>query len=235
MISLQRQPSRTQRRRSHPAAFPGLHTVYKISRSSAAMPARGRSVLSALIGGALAGIAEIGAGSAAQQPAAFPGLHSGVQKLPIASGHAGARSFRVVRVIGGALGGIAEIGAGSAAEHPAAFPGLHTVYKNSLSPAGVPTGARLFRVIRRRLPVSRGNCGNRRRPRRSTPDGVPGPPYVRMTSRSSTGHASARSFRVSSALIGGALAGICGNRRRPRRSTPDSVPGPLIRHARIAG
>ena len=50
-----------------PGGVCGLHTVYKKSRSSA---------LSALIGGALAEIAEIGAGRAAHHTTTFPGLYS---------------------------------------------------------------------------------------------------------------------------------------------------------------
>src|SRR4249919_442180 len=112
MTCLQRQYARTQRRRSHPAAFPGLHTVYKKSRSPAGVPARGHCVTSALIGGVLAGIAEIGAGSAAQHPTTFPGLPT-VHKKSRSPVGLPARGRSVLSALTGeSLAGIAEIGAG---------------------------------------------------------------------------------------------------------------------------
>ena len=58
------------------------------------------------------------------------------------------------------------------------------------------------------------------------PGGVSWPPYGVQKLPIVSGHAGARSFRVVRADWRGAC-GNCGNRRRPRRSTPDSVPGPL--------
>ncbi len=115
MICLQRQHSRTQPRRSHPAAFPGLRTVYKNSPSPARVPARGRSVLSALIGGALAGIVEIEAGSAARHPTTFPGLHTVHKNSRSPAGLRARDRFVLSAPMGGALAGIAEIAARSAA------------------------------------------------------------------------------------------------------------------------
>ena len=58
MICLQCQHAMAQRRRSHPTAFPDLYMVYKNSRSPAGVQAQCCFVLAALIGVALAEIAE---------------------------------------------------------------------------------------------------------------------------------------------------------------------------------
>jgi hypothetical protein len=106
---------------------------------AAGVPTRGRFVLSALIGGALAGIAEIEAGSAAQHPAAFPGLHTVYKNSRSPAGVPARGGFVLSALIGRALAQIAEIEAGGAAQHPTTFPGLHTVRKNCRSPAGAST------------------------------------------------------------------------------------------------
>jgi len=73
MTCLQRQHARTQHRRSHPTAFPGLYTVYKNSRSPAGVQAQCCFVPATVIGETLAEIAEIGASRRSPETVMVPG------------------------------------------------------------------------------------------------------------------------------------------------------------------
>jgi hypothetical protein len=81
MICLQRQHAMAQHRPSHPAAFPGLYTVYKNSRSPAGAPAQCCFVFSALVGVTLAEIAEIGAVRRPPETLVVPGRQPEFQPL----------------------------------------------------------------------------------------------------------------------------------------------------------